>query len=73
MQADLIIRGPLLDPVPAALLFNKMRRTTPGLNWYAPPLDFLPFRFSKVLSNFCRSKAPKDAFHSEDGVSKPSK
>jgi len=52
MQADLIIRGPLLDPVPAALLFNKMRRTTPGLNW---------------------SKAPKDAFHSEDGVSKPSK
>jgi hypothetical protein len=46
MQADLIIRGPLLDPVPAALLFNKMRRTTPGLNWYAPPLDFLPFRFS---------------------------
>ena len=45
-QADLIIRGPLLGPMPAALLFNKTRRTSPGLEWYAPLLDSPRFRFS---------------------------
>ena len=46
VRADLNVPGPLLDKQAAALLLDKTRRRSSRLDWYAPPLDSLRFRFS---------------------------